>query len=442
MNKHLPFNQELRRQRKLRGWSQAVLAERIESDVKTVSRWELGKTLPSPFHRQKLIEVFSASTSALDEAKAATEDNPLAWWRKSVIGLMEQEIQQVNRARELCFGVIGWGYWGPKIARSLDSLPNVRVTTVIDTDARRLAPLAVSHPHIKTTTDIEQLLHSEVDGVVIATPIPSHYGLAKQALLSGKHVMVEKPMTASIAEAEELVALAREQENILMVGHTFEYNPAVNELRKLVQSGDLGKIYCVETERLNLGLFRNDTNVIWDLAPHDISILLYVFGEKPNQIKVQASSNLQAHVCDVAHLDLKFTSGMNAHIHVSWLHPSKIRRITVIGDTRMAVYDDINPSEMVKIYNKGAEIHADPYISYRYGAVTIPHVDWIEPLRLQCEDFVNAIRLGAQPRAHGEVGLDVVRILAAAQEALDRQEREQEINASSITSQVGLCSSP
>jgi predicted dehydrogenase len=248
--------------------------------------------------------------------------------------------------------------------------------------------------------------------------VRTHYRLAKEALLHGKHVLVEKPLTTSVAEAEELIRLARQQERILMVGHTFEYSPAVNELRNLIQSGDLGKIYCVEMERLNLGLYRSDTNVIWDLAPHDISILLYILGKKPEQIKVQAHAHLLPNIHDIAHLDLAYTDGMTAHIHVSWLNPCKVRKVTVIGDARMAVYDDTSPAEMLKIYNKGADIHADPIVSYRFGAITIPHIDWVEPLRLECEDFVYAMRSGAQPRASGGVGLAVVEVLAAAQEAL------------------------
>jgi predicted dehydrogenase len=244
------------------------------------------------------------------------------------------------------------------------------------------------------------------------------------APLHGKHVLVEKPLTPNVDEAEELVALAEEQQRVLMVGHTFEYSPAVNELRKLVQSGDLGKIYCIEAERVNLGLFRSDVNVIWDLAPHDLSILLYILGKSPEQIRVQAHAHLQPHIHDIAHLDLEFADGMTAHIHVSWLHPCKIRRVTVIGDARMAVYDDTNPAEMLKIYNKGADIRADPAVSYRFGEITIPHIDWIEPLRLECEDFANAIRLGVQPRANGRVGLAVVQVLAAVQQALEKQQTE------------------
>jgi predicted dehydrogenase len=325
------------------------------------------------------------------------------------------------RTKELRFGVIGWGYWGPKIARNLDSLSHAAVTMVADIDAYRLTNLAVNQPWIQTTTHIEDIFSSDVDAIVIATPVSTHFQLAREALLHGKHVLVEKPLTASITEAEELVALAQEQQRVLMVGHTFEYNPAVNELRKLVQSGELGKIYCIEAERVNLGLFRNDINVIWDLAPHDISILLYLLDKRPERIKVQAHAHVQANIEDVAHLDLEFADGMNAHIHVSWLHPCKIRRVTVIGDARMVVYDDTNPAEMIKVYNKGAEVHADPVVSYRYGEITIPHIDWIEPLHLECEDFANSIRTGTKPRASGEVGLAVVKVLAAAQEALEHR---------------------
>lgn len=323
--------------------------------------------------------------------------------------------------QDLKFGVVGWGYWGPKIARNINTLPHARVSIVADADIHRLGPLKAGHPDLRATTQTAELFASDIDAVIIATPVKTHYALAKEALLHGKHVLVEKPLTANVAEAEELVQLAARLQRVLMVGHTFEYNPGVNELRKLVQDGDLGKIYCIEAERLNLGLFRSDINVIWDLAPHDVSILLYVLAKTPATIKVQAHAHLQQRIHDIAHLDFGFDDGMTAHVHVSWLHPCKIRRVTVIGDKRMAVYDDTNPSEMIKIYNKGADVHADPVVSYRFGAITIPHIDWIEPLHLECEDFANAIRAGTQPRANGQVGLEVVRVLARAQEALERQ---------------------
>ena len=320
--------------------------------------------------------------------------------------------------RDLTFGLIGWGYWGPKLARNLDTLPQSALAMVADMDAGRLAQVAAQQPWVKTTTSAEDIFRSDVDGVVIATPVRTHYRLAREALLHGKHVLVEKPLTDNVADAEELVALARERGLTLMVGHTFEYSPAVNELRKLVRAGDLGNILCVETERVNLGLYRSDINVIWDLAPHDISILLYLLGEAPTSVYARAHAHLTPRIFDIAHLDLGFGAHMTAHVHVSWLHPCKIRRVTVIGDQRMAVYDDTNPAEMLKIFNKGADVHADPVVSYRYGAITIPHIEWVEPLRLECADFANAIRTGAQPRAHGGVGLEVVRILAAAQETL------------------------
>jgi len=205
---------------------------------------------------------------------------------------MGWEEEKMNMA-DLRFGVIGWGYWGPKVARNLASLPHAMVSMIADTDVTRLASSTANFSSVRTTTQSEDVFRSDVDGVVIATPVRSHYRLAKEALLHGKHVLVEKPLTANVEEAEDLVALAIKQQSILMVGHTFEYSPAVNELRKLIQGGELGKIYSIETERVNLGLFRSDINVIWDLAPHDVSILLYLLGKKPQQVKVQADAHIK-----------------------------------------------------------------------------------------------------------------------------------------------------
>ena len=326
--------------------------------------------------------------------------------------------------KHISFAVIGWGYWGPKIARNLMALPHASLRIVADMDAHRLASLASAQPEIQATTEVEDVWSSNVDAVVIATPIHTHYTLAKEALLHGKHVLVEKPLTTDVAQAEELVELATKHHRILAVGHTFLYNPAVQELRKMIQEGDLGKVYCVEAERVNLGLYRSDTNVIWDLAPHDISILLYLFEKEPKQIKVQAHAHLQSTIHDIAHLDFGYADGMTAHIHLSWLHPCKIRRITVIGDARMAVFDDTSPSEMVKVYNKGADVHADPVVSYRFGEIIIPHIDWIEPLHLECLDFANSIRTGAKPLSSGEVGLAVVKVLTEVQEVLMKQPKQ------------------
>src|SRR5256714_406963 len=215
------------------------------------------------------------------------------------------------RAKDLRFGVIGWGYWGPKIARNLYALPSSSVTMIADMDARRLDSLEMNQLGTRTTTQVADVFRSDIDGAVIATPVRTHYLLAKEALLHGKHVLVEKPLTANVAEAEELVALSEKQQCVLMVGHTFVYNPAVNELRKLVQNGDLGKIYCIETERVNLGLFRDDIDVMWDLAPHDVSILLYLLDKRPEQVRVQAHAHLLPYIHDIAHLDLTFDDGLS-----------------------------------------------------------------------------------------------------------------------------------
>lgn len=320
--------------------------------------------------------------------------------------------------QQLRFGLIGLGYWGPKLARNLESLPQAALEIVADLNPLALKKAKDERPWIKTTTQLEDVLNSNVDAVAIATPVSTHFDLARKALLHGKHVLVEKPLTASVAEAEALIALAEQRNRILMVGHTFQYSPAIRELRQLIQDGELGNIYCVEIERLNLGLFRSDIDVIWDLAPHDASILLALLGQSPTRIEAHAHAHLHPAIYDVAHLNLEYDTGTTAHIHVSWLHPDKVRRVTVIGDKRMAIYDDTNPAEMLKIFNKGADIGVDPIVSYRFGAITIPHIEWMEPLRLECEDFAHAIRTGEQPAANGRVGLEVVKMLTAAQASL------------------------
>lgn len=322
------------------------------------------------------------------------------------------------------FGLIGLGYWGPKLARNLESLPQASLEIVADLSPASLKRAKQERPWITTTDRIEDVFTSNVDAVVIATPVSTHFELARTALLHGKHVLVEKPLTASVAEAEELVALARQQNRILMVGHTFQYSPAIRELRQLIQDGELGNIYCIEIERLNLGLYRSDIDVIWDLAPHDASILLTLLGESPIRTHAHAHGHLHPAIYDVAHINLDFATGATAHIHVSWLHPDKVRKVTVIGDKRMAIYDDTNPAEMLKIFNKGADVGIDPIVSYRYGAISIPHIEWVEPLRLECEDFANAIRTGERPTANGEVGLEVVKMLTAAQDSLRARQAE------------------
>lgn len=319
---------------------------------------------------------------------------------------------------ELKIALVGWGYWGPKIARNIHSIPQAQLAWVADSDPQRLAKVRADMPWVRATTDAAEVFASDADAVVIATPVRSHHTLARQALLAGKHVLVEKPLTASVAEAEDLVALAQEMRLTLMVGHTFVYSPPVMELREIIRANELGHVLSLSAERLNLGIFRSDTDVIWDLAPHDVSIILYLLGEMPSRVRATARDHLRRDICDTAHLEFEFDGGATAHVHVSWLHPEKTRRVSIIGDSRMAIYDDTNPSEALRIFNVGADEYADPEVASRAGRISIPHIDWSEPLRAEVEDFAHAITTGALPRASALDGLRVVRILEAAHHAL------------------------
>ncbi|TMD67263.1 MAG: Gfo/Idh/MocA family oxidoreductase, partial [Chloroflexi bacterium] len=234
-------------------------------------------------------------------------------------------------------GVIGCGYWGPQIVRNLHDMPNVQLTAVADTKPERLEFVRRHYPEVKVFSSHTDLLATDVDAVVISTPIHTHHRLAVEAVSAGKHILVEKPLAASVAEAIDLIKLAQVHRRLVMVGHTFLYNPAVQELRRLVGDGELGRIYYVDAARLNLGLFQRRANVIWDLAPHDVSILMYVLGTTPVAVSARGSMCVQDDVHDVAYLELLFESGVSAHVHVSWLDPAKVRRITVVGDRKMAV---------------------------------------------------------------------------------------------------------
>jgi predicted dehydrogenase len=322
-------------------------------------------------------------------------------------------------------GVIGAGYWGPKHIRNFSLLPGARATMVSDLDERRVVAIQSQHPGIRTTTNYQDLLNSQdVDAVVIATPVSTHARLAHEALLANKHVLVEKPLAATSHDAEALMHLAEEHGRVLMVGHTFLYNPAVRALRELVQGGDLGDIFYVNCQRLNLGLFQRDINVMWDLAPHDISILMYVLGMDPVAVGASATSYVCSGIEDVAYLQLLFPRRVHAAIHVSWLDPNKVRRITVVGSKKMAVYDDVESLEKIRVYDKGVDppLHTASFgefqLSYRYGDVLIPHVPAIEPLRAECEHFLECIRHGRRPLSDARQGLTVVQVLETAQAAL------------------------
>ena len=323
-------------------------------------------------------------------------------------------------------GVIGAGYWGPKHVRNFSSLPDALMWGVADTDLERLATMRVQYPHLVLTDDYGELLRSpEVDAVVVATPVKTHMHIAREALLRGKHVLVEKPVAASERHARELLDLARSTHRVLMVGHTFLYHPAVRVLRDLVQQGELGDVHYVHAQRLNMGLFQRDINVMWDLAPHDISILIYVLGMEPTAASARGYSYVQQGIEDVAHLDLLFPDDVHASIHLSWLDPKKVRCMTIVGSRRMAVYDDVETLEKIRIYDKGVEAppHTSGFgefqLSYRYGNITIPHLPSDEPLQIECDHFLQCIKSQSVPLTDGCHGLMVVRVLEAAQASLN-----------------------
>lgn len=333
-------------------------------------------------------------------------------------------IEQFAQPGAIKVGVVGYGYWGPKLVRNFSEIPDAALAWVADRDPERLARVAVNYPGVQTTPDYAAMLRSDIEAVVIATPIRTHYALAKAALLAGKHVLVEKPLTASSREAEELTAIAEAQGLTLMVGHTFEYNEAIRCLRRIVASGELGDIYYVDAARLNLGLFQPDINVLWDLAPHDLSILLYVLGLDPVEVSARGSSSVRPGIHDVAYMEVRFPGNVLAHMHFSWLDPCKVRRITIVGSKKMVVCNDLSETEKIRIYDKGVDCpyetdqFSEFHLQYRYGGVNIPHVPFTEPLRVQCEHFLHCVRTGERPQSDGRVGAKVVRILEQADRSL------------------------
>jgi predicted dehydrogenase len=286
---------------------------------------------------------------------------------------------------------------------------------------------------VETYKDHTVLLNSDVEAVAIATPVPTHFQLAREALLHDKHVLVEKPLTNQSEQAQELIDLAEERGRVLMVGHTFEYNPAVQYLKDYIEEGGLGEVYYINCTRVNLGIFQSDINVIWDLAPHDISILLYVLDSMPSQVSARGAAYVQPQIEDVAYVTVNFPDGVMADIRVSWLDPCKIRRITVVGSKKMIVYDDVEPTEKIKIYDKGVD--APPYsdtmeefrLSYRYGDITTPAIPNDEPLAVEAEHFLDCIRHDRVPRSNGTVGRRVVKILEGAQRSLKNGGLAQEL---------------
>lgn len=330
-------------------------------------------------------------------------------------------------------GVIGCGYWGPNLIRNFVEIPTSDVVIVADLKEDRLNQIRSSYPQVNTTKNYQDLFTRELDAVVIATPPATHFQFAKECLQHGLHVLVEKPMTINSAQAEELIGLAKENGLVLMVGHTFEYNAAVHALKQLIDSGELGQIYYVDAARLNLGLYQRDLNVLWDLAPHDISILIHILGRNPISVSAYGMPFVFERTHDVVYVNMLFPDNILAHIHVSWLEPCKVRRITVVGSKKMVVYNDVSNNEKIKIYDKGVEI--PPYYStfgefqcsYRYGDVIIPNIRFIEPLRRECQHFLECILNHCEPQSSGLAGLGVVKVLEAAQRSLDKNGVDQEV---------------
>jgi predicted dehydrogenase len=320
-------------------------------------------------------------------------------------------------------GVVGCGYWGPKHIRNFHELAEANLTVVCDLEEKRLEQVRSQYPYVETTSSFTELLQNSIDAVVIATPVSNHYQLAKEALLHNKHVLVEKPMTCSSRESAELIELAKNQDRVLMVGHIYEYHPAVDFLKQLVRSGALGEIYSIDTARLNLGLFRSDIDVLWDLAPHDLCIVLCLLDKGPIAVSARGAGHIDASICDVAYMELVFTNGTTAHIHVSWLDPRKVRQISIVGSRKMVVYDDVSEAEKIRIYDKGLADPADNSAgtwppSYRYGDVTIPFISNAEPLKLECRHFLECITDGKRPRSDGWAGHKIISILEAANRSI------------------------
>lgn len=320
--------------------------------------------------------------------------------------------------------VVGVGGWGKNLARNYFQIPDCKLKYICDTDTSKLEQLSLQLPGTLTSTRFQDLLDdTDVQAIVIATPAPTHHQLCKAALEAGKDVYVEKPFVLKVEEAEELIKLAEQESRILMVGHLLEYHPVVTQLKQMIESNELGDVYYIYNQRVNLGTVRNDENALWNFAPHDISSILYLLGKEPTDVAARGQCYLQNGIEDVVFLTINFNDQSMAHIHVSWLDPHKIRKITIVGSKKMAVFDDLEGNEKLRIYDKGAAQNGDyntfaEYITLRFGDITIPYIKVGEPLRLECEHFLACVRERKQPVSDGRDGLRVTKVLDAAQQSL------------------------
>ncbi|MCA9236055.1 MAG: Gfo/Idh/MocA family oxidoreductase [Planctomycetales bacterium] len=326
--------------------------------------------------------------------------------------------------------VIGAGYWGPNLIRNFAACPETELVAVCDRDQQRLTQVLRPYPGVEAITDFEQLLdRADIDAVAIATPVNTHAPLGVAALQAGKHVLVEKPLAGSVADAEQMVEAAAAANRVLMVDHTFIYSGPVQRIKQIVDSGEIGDLYFVDSVRINLGMFQHDVNVVWDLAPHDLSILDFLVGRLPRSISAFGAchANEAADIEDVAYLNLDFSDGLLASFHVNWLSPVKVRHFIIGGSEKSIVYDDLEPTERIKVYDRGITVSDDVeakrgvMIGYRTGDVWSPHVPQVEPLAKMVSHFAECIQQGKQPLTDGESGLRVVRILEAAQRSIKAQ---------------------
>jgi predicted dehydrogenase len=326
-------------------------------------------------------------------------------------------------------GVVGYGYWGPNVARNFHSSPDVKLTAVSDISEKRLGLAQNHYPFIKGLKDPLELIRSnDVDAVAIVTPVFTHFELAKEALNAGKHIFVEKPFTSTSAQARELIDLAAKKKLKIMVDHTFLFTGAVKKIKQVIDSGELGRLLFYDSVRVNLGLFQHDINVIWDLAPHDLSIMAHVIDRKPLAISAHGSVHFEGGYEDIAYLCIEFEkNGFLAHFHVNWLSPVKIRQTLISGDKKMLVWDDLNPDEKVKIYDRGVDVKSanggkngihDLLVSYRSGDVHIPKLEGTEALKAEAQYFAECLEKNKEPFNNGQAGLQVVRLLEAADESL------------------------
>lgn len=320
--------------------------------------------------------------------------------------------------------VVGVGAWGKNLTRNYHQIPECNLKYICDLDHKRLEQLRPQLQGTSITTRFEDLLQDpELQAIVIATTAPTHYRLCKAALTAGKDVYVEKPFVLDVAQGKELIRIAEQEGRVLMVGHLLEYHPVINRLKLMIDSKELGDVFYIYNQRVNLGTVRGDENALWNFAPHDVSSILYLLGREPTDVAARGQSYLQRGVEDVVFLTLNFNNKSMAHIHVSWLDPHKIRKITIVGSKKMVVFDDIESTEKLKIYDKSAELSADyntfaEYITLRFGDIVVPHLKVDEPLRLECQHFLECIRTRKQPLSDGADGLRVVRVLDAAQQSL------------------------